>query len=407
MKCEIVTGNMPQLWEDLLSQLHEKEYPSESIRHYREAMGRVDRYMRENQILEYTEAVGETYLATHGGRISSGRQFYMSFYVRRLNDILNKRPYVVVHTRKKQKDLKHFSGVFERFDEMLCKQSISDGTRKLQDLYCYEFLHFVEQQGISDLKEINAQILYAAFSASGSKENFRCAVRKLMKYLYQEQIHPLNLAEFVPAVRRAKPMPSLPYSDYNPESAVLFCILLRMLYGCGLRRNEALKMETRDIDLNLGVLFVRHAKNDKQRYVPMDISLTELIRAYLSIVPQREYLFVNSTSGRRYSAEWARKRMGHLLQDCGIDFERVRKYERGPCLHCFRHTFVAKAFDQLLQTPLDFADAVPFISTYLGHCDLRETDKYLQANYDFFQRDHTLITDYTRKHNIFPEVIDE
>lgn len=108
MKCEIVTGNMPQLWEDLLSQLHEKEYPSESIRHYREAMGRVDRYMRENQILEYTEAVGETYLATHGGRISSGRQFYMSFYVRRLNDILNKRPYVVVHTRKKQKDLKHF-----------------------------------------------------------------------------------------------------------------------------------------------------------------------------------------------------------------------------------------------------------------------------------------------------------
>lgn len=215
MKCEIVTGNMPQLWEDLLSQLHEKEYPSESIRHYREAMGRVDRYMRENQILEYTEAVGETYLATHGGRISSGRQFYMSFYVRRLNDILNKRPYVVVHTRKKQKDLKHFSGVFERFDEMLCKQSISDGTRKLQDLYCYEFLHFVEQQGISDLKEINAQILYAAFSASGSKENFRCAVRKLMKYLYQEQIHPLNLAEFVPAVRRAKPMPTVYTHDIS------------------------------------------------------------------------------------------------------------------------------------------------------------------------------------------------
>lgn len=89
MKCEIVTGNMPQLWEDLLSQLHEKEYPSESIRHYREAMGRVDRYMRENQILEYTEAVGETYLATHGGRISSGRQFYMSFYVRRLNDMMS------------------------------------------------------------------------------------------------------------------------------------------------------------------------------------------------------------------------------------------------------------------------------------------------------------------------------
>ncbi len=105
---------------------------------------------------------------------------------------------------------------------MLCKQSISDGTRKLQDLYCYEFLHFVEQQGISDLKEINAQILYAAFSASGSKENFRCVVRKLMKYLYQEQIHPLNLAEFVPAVRRAKPMPTV-YSKDEIQKASKRC----------------------------------------------------------------------------------------------------------------------------------------------------------------------------------------
>ena len=264
------------------------------------------------------------------------------------------------------------------------------------------------------------QWLSTICGTSANKVSYIARYRGLSKYLRSINItafepeYPRCSYTYAPYVfsdeewkRMIASADSLPYSDYNPESAVLFCILLRMLYGCGLRRNEALKMETRDIDLNLGVLFVRHAKNDKQRYVPMDISLTELIRAYLSIVPQREYLFVNSTSGRRYSAEWARKRMGHLLQDCGIDFERVRKYERGPCLHCFRHTFVAKAFDQLLQTPLDFADAVPFISTYLGHCDLRETDKYLQANYDFFQRDHTLITDYTRKHNIFPEVIDE
>ena len=65
MKCEIITGNMPQLWEELLLQLQEQKYPSKSIRHYREAMGRVDRYMRENKISEYTEAVGDAYLATH------------------------------------------------------------------------------------------------------------------------------------------------------------------------------------------------------------------------------------------------------------------------------------------------------------------------------------------------------
>lgn len=28
MKCEIITGNMPQLWEELLLQLQEQKYPS-------------------------------------------------------------------------------------------------------------------------------------------------------------------------------------------------------------------------------------------------------------------------------------------------------------------------------------------------------------------------------------------
>ena len=292
MKCEIVTGNMPQLWEDLLSQLHDKEYPSESIRHYREAMGRVDRYMRENQILEYTEAVGDTYLATHGGRISSGRQFYMSFYVRRLNDILNKRPYVVVHTRKKQKDLKHFSGVFERFDEMLCKQSISDGTRKLQDLYCYEFLHFVEQQGISDLKELNAQILYAAFSASGSKENFRCAVRKLMKYLYQEQIHPLNLAEFVPAVRRAKPMPTV-YSkdeiqkllnvvDKSTDKGLRDRAMLLLAARLGIRTSDICNLKKKNIHWDTNTIEFVQKKTGVSARLELLPDVKEALLAYLT-----------------------------------------------------------------------------------------------------------------------------
>ena len=204
---------MPQLWEELLLQLQEQKYPSKSIRHYREAMGRVDRYMRENKISEYTEAVGDAYLATHDEKTSNGRSFYMSFHVKRLNDILNKQPYIMVHTKASQKELRYFNDVFDGFSEMLCKQPISESTRKLQKLYCYEFLHFIEQQGISDSKEINAQIIYAAFSASGSKENFGCAARKLLRYLYQKQLHPVDLTEFVPSVRRAKPVPTVYSKD--------------------------------------------------------------------------------------------------------------------------------------------------------------------------------------------------
>lgn len=282
---------------------------------------------------------------------------------------------------------------------------------------------FLLQSNIStrclDENTVN-QWLSTICGTSANKVSYIARYRGLSKYLRSvgvaafEPEYPSCSHTYTPYIfsdeewkRMISSADDLPYSDNNPESAVLFCILLRILYGCGLRRNEALELETRDIDLNSGVLFVRHAKNDKQRYVPMDESLTELLRWYLSVIPHRKYLFVNKISGKRFSAEWARKRIKHLLQDCDIVFERTRKNERGPCLHCFRHTFVANSFNQLLQTSLDFDDAVPFISTYLGHCDLRETGKYLQANYDFFQHDQTLITDYARKNCIFPEVIDE
>ena len=52
-------------------------------------------------------------------------------------------------------------------------------------------------------------------------------------------------------------------------------LLFRMLYGCGLRISEALALLKSDVDLKDGVLHIRHGKNDRERIVPMSVSLTE------------------------------------------------------------------------------------------------------------------------------------
>ena len=295
------------------------------------------------------------------------------------------------------RSIRNHQVVFRKLDMFLKQNTVSN--RVLDECTIIQWLNSLEGTTANKLSYIARYRGFARY------------LRSVGVYAYEPE-YPRSSHTYVPYVfsdeewrRMIQSVDSLPTG--NSESSVLFCIFIRLLYGCGLRKSEALKMETRDIDLENGILFVRYAKNDKQRYVPMDESLTSILKAYLSITIPKSHLFVNPDTGKCFSSSWADKRMRHLLKECNITVEKTRRNERGPCLHCFRHTFVANSFNQLLQNSLGFEDVAPFISAYLGHSDLRETDNYLQANYEFYRRDQELIMNYTKTLNIFPEVLDE
>lgn len=59
-----------------------------------------------------------------------------------------------------------------------------------------------------------------------------------------------------------------------------FCMLLRMLLGCGFRLGEPLAAKVKDINFSRGTILIRHAKNNKQRIVPMDVTLTGMLEKY-------------------------------------------------------------------------------------------------------------------------------
>lgn len=45
--------------------------------------------------------------------------------------------------------------------------------------------------------------------------------------------------------------------------------ILGLFYGCGLRKNEGMHVETKDLDFRKDLLYVRKGKNYKERYVPI------------------------------------------------------------------------------------------------------------------------------------------
>ena len=191
------------------------------------------------------------------------------------------------------------------------------------------------------------------------------------------------------------------------RSSKVFPVLLRMLYGCGLRLGEGLALKWTDIDLDDGIITVRKGKNLKQRLVPMSHSLTGLIVLYKEKVQYEnicsDYLFESGFScGKPFTSSSFEVWFSGILKKANIHYTRKARYERVPCPHCLRHTFVLRSFLKSEREGRKFEDTSPFLSACLGHDSLKETDKYLHASHLAYTDSHKRVNDYIG--NIIPEV---
>ena len=166
-----------------------------------------------------------------------------------------------------------------------------------------------------------------------------------------------------------------------------FPMVLRMLLGCGLRLGETLSMKVGDINFTTGVLLMKNTKNKKQRIVPMDESLTLILRQYCTamgiINDPGAWLFPTDKSGKNLNRGTADRLFRKILLDTGI-YVAPKPRTRGQCLHCLRHLFTVKSFAQGERNGRSISDSVPYLSIYLGHFDMDGTERYLKFSGDMF-----------------------
>jgi integrase len=195
----------------------------------------------------------------------------------------------------------------------------------------------------------------------------------------------------------------------NPKSRVAaeLPMLLRILYGCGLRLGEALSMTWGDVNLEEGIITIKVAKNQKQRLVPMSSELTRILRLYRALphfeTDDQGFVF-RQDNGQPRSNNTFWDIFNRILCELGIKNPQTAKYRsRGPCIHSLRHTFTLQSFLKADAEGTSFMETVPFLSTYLGHDGLMQTDIYLKARHELYTQAHKVIADYT--FDVFPEEV--
>jgi len=156
-------------------------------------------------------------------------------------------------------------------------------------------------------------------------------------------------------------------------------MLLRLLYGCGLRLGEALALRLENVDFEIGVLSILNAKGHKDRLVPMEQGVSMILRRYCeTILPDKDgsKLLFEGDGGTPLSQDYVGVRFRHILKEAGIDVPSP-KGKRGVCLHCLRHTFAVHSFRMQDKAGIDNYNVSPALSVYLGHYKLTGTQKYL------------------------------
>ncbi len=180
----------------------------------------------------------------------------------------------------------------------------------------------------------------------------------------------------------------LPYRACSPQRHIVIPMMLRLIYGCGLRISEAIKLRADDVDLKSGVLRIRTAKFNKDRYVPMAQSMLQRCQGYAELLSveksDRSPFFSSPTRGYySYAA------IGHAFRQCLV-IAGIPHTDDGPTLHCLRHSFAVHNLVRWSREGKDINAMLPYLSAYMGHENLLGTERYLRITVDIFpeMREH-------------------
>ena len=162
----------------------------------------------------------------------------------------------------------------------------------------------------------------------------------------------------------------------DPYLVIEFPVILRLLYSCGLRIGETVKISMNDVDLDGGILRLINTKGNKQRLVPMSAPMTDILYKYcmaMNLIGRNNiWLFPSSKNEGHISDRSVKRRFEYIVRNNGIQVCKRKKHERGPCLHCMRHVFAFKSFAKAEREGRHLDDAVPFLSVYLGHAGIQQ-----------------------------------
>lgn len=166
-----------------------------------------------------------------------------------------------------------------------------------------------------------------------------------------------------------------------------YSILFRLIYACGLRVSEVLSLNIDDINFDENTVAIIDSKNHISRIVVFSDSMKKCLITYINKFNIENILFPNKKN---------KNISYHSLMHYYNKIIKIAKLNSNATIHCLRHVFVNKAFNQMLEKGYDENVIIIYLHKYLGHKSIHETEHYLHFT-DYNKNKIININDYFSK----------
>jgi len=194
---------------------------------------------------------------------------------------------------------------------------------------------------------------------------------------------PQQLARFFDSLKQQAAQARQPLTLYRAHCRYT---LYHLLYACGLRVSEALRLAPTDYSASQGTLYIGPSKFHKDRLIPIGPKVVShlehllALRQRLFAVPGEPSFFLALPHAQPYRRGWVSAYFRQLLQRLGI--YRRESYDQGcyhgtPHLHDLRRAFAVHRLLRWYRQPVDLDAKLPLLATYMGHGYFGHTKIYL------------------------------
>ncbi|MBI2631558.1 tyrosine-type recombinase/integrase [Candidatus Pacearchaeota archaeon] len=250
--------------------------------------------------------------------------------------------------------------LLKKLEENLLLRNYSKETIKGYLSHISKYIDFAKNKGINKESSKEFILLQLKKKEPASVGHMVFA----LKYFFNNILHEkLN----IPNPKRNKTIPIILAKEeiksmIDSTSNIKHRLIIKVLYGCGLRVSEITNLKKEDLNFNESLMYIVLGKGKKDRFVKIPETLIEELRSYC-LLNKEETLFPSNRGGKL-----TKKTIAKIVENAAKKASITKEVYP----HLLRHSFATHLLEQ--------GTDLRIIQKLLGHSDIKTTQIYTQIS---------------------------